>query len=172
MGIFEVLVALVIVSFGVLGMTGLQLAGMKQSTSGFNRSKALMLTENMATRMRLNRDAARAQSYKDFDSTAEVCTAKPDPYCQAYDGGDAQSCSAAQLAAFDMYSVACGDYGTISANAGVFGLLPSGSKLEVSCNDTPCVDDSSYTIRVSWTEGGNASSDSQGARTVQMRLLP
>ena len=54
LGIIEVLVALVVVSFGVLGMASLQLTGMKHSSSGFNRSKALLFAENMATRMRIN----------------------------------------------------------------------------------------------------------------------
>ena len=42
-GIIEVLVALVVVSLGVLGMANLQLTGIKHSNSGYNRAKALMV---------------------------------------------------------------------------------------------------------------------------------
>ena len=173
LGIIEVLVAMVIISFGVLGMAGLQLSGMKQSSSGFNRTKALALTENMATRMRVNRSAVQAQLYKDFDSSTVNCEVRPDPYCQTYQGGIAQRCDIEQLADFDMFSVACGDFGKASANAGVSGLLPGGSTLQVSCDDATCVSDSSYTIVVSWPEGKNSSSDEDPEmRQVQMRLRP
>lgn len=173
LGIIEVLVALVVVSFGVLGMAGLQLSGMKQSTSAFNRTKALTLTENLATRMRINREAARSQLYNNFDSSAIDCASKPDPYCQAHPGGNAQSCDIAELAAFDLYSVACGDFGNDSANAGIAGLLPAGSVMQVSCDDASCVANSSYTISASWPEGRNSSSDDDfETRQVQMRLRP
>ena len=52
LGLIEVLIALVIVSFGVLGMAGLQLTGMKHSAGGLERSKALLFAENIAARMR------------------------------------------------------------------------------------------------------------------------
>ena len=51
-GIIEVLIALVVVSLGVLGMASLQLTGMKHSSSGYNRSMAVLFAENMASRMR------------------------------------------------------------------------------------------------------------------------
>ena len=173
LGVIEVLVALVVISFGVLGMTGLQLTGMKQSASGLSRAKALLLSENMATRMRINRDAARAQSYNSFDSRLVDCSIKPDPYCQAHQAGSAQSCNTAELAVFDMYSVACGDFGSTGTNAGVAGMLPVGAAMLVSCDDAVCTTDSSYTISVSWPESLNASNDaSQADRQVQLRMRP
>jgi len=51
-GIIEVLVALLVVSVGVLGVAGLQLAGLQNSAGSLNRAKALLLAENMSTRMR------------------------------------------------------------------------------------------------------------------------
>ncbi|MFK7892059.1 MAG: type IV pilus modification protein PilV [Granulosicoccus sp.] len=172
LGIVEVLVALVIVSFGVLGMAGLQLTGLKHSTSGFNRSKALMLADGMATRMRINRDAARAQAYNNYDSALLNCFEKPDPYCQATVSASAQACDSLELASFDRYTLACGDYGSTAANAGVAGLLPAGSSMKVSCVDTVCVPESTYRITVSWPERANASDDDQQMRQVQMRLRP
>ena len=172
LGIIEVLVALVIVSFGVLGMAGLQLTGMKHSTNGFNRSKALMLTENLATRMRINRTGVLAGHYIGTrDGTS--CATRPVPYCQAFAGTDAQSCTVEQLAQFDLFSVACGDWGTGGANAGVAGMLPPGAQLDVTCNEAVCTPTSTYTLSVSWTENENASSDEDPVtRRVQMRLRP
>lgn len=174
-GVIEVLVALIIVSFGVLGMAGLQLTGIKHSTNSFNRSKALMHAENMATRMRINRAGTLSQAYAGFDSstTASFCDVKPDPYCQATKGVDAQSCSIAELADFDMYSVACGDWGSSGSNAGVHGTLPPDAKLEIICNDAVCSDTSTYTLMVSWPEPRTASSTAApDIRVVQMRLRP
>ena len=54
LGIIEVLVALVVVSLGVLGVAGLQLTGMKHSAGSLYRAQALSLAEDMAERMRLN----------------------------------------------------------------------------------------------------------------------
>lgn len=174
-GLIEVLVALVIVSFGVLGMAGLQLTGMKHGTNGFTRSKALILTENMATRMRINTTGVLNGAYAGFDSSADanLCQTRPVPYCQAVKGVDAQSCTSDELAEFDMFSVACGDWGPDGANAGVQGMLPEGSKLEIVCDDAPCVITSTYTLTVSWPEGQTASSEEADViKRVQMRLRP
>ncbi len=174
-GIIEVLVALVVVSFGVLGIAGLQLTGMKHSTNGFNRSKALMLTENMATRMRINRAGVLNQSYSGFDSSSDAnyCNTKPTPYCQASENVAAQACSVDELAEFDKFSVACGDWGPSGANGGVKGMLPPGAKLEIVCNDATCSDTSTYTLSVSWPEAKTASSEEDSETSqVQVRLRP
>lgn len=175
LGIIEILVALVVVSFGVLGMAGLQLTGMKHSTNGFNRSKALMLTENMATRMRINLTGVLNRSYDGFDSSTDAafCSTKPSPYCQAYQGVAAEACTVDELAAFDLFSVACGDWGPNGSNGGVTGMLPDGASLQVSCDDAPCTDTSTYTLSVSWPEKQTVSSEEAAVtRRVQMRLRP
>lgn len=174
-GIIEVLVALVVVSFGVLGMAGLQLTGMKHSNNGFIRSKALILTENIATRMRINAQGVANGSYAGFDSGADAnyCNVKPVPYCQASKGAAAQSCSVDELAAFDLFSVSCGDWGSDGASGGVNDQLPSGARLEVVCDEDPCEDTSTYTLSVSWPENRTVrSEDEQAVRRVQMRLRP
>ena len=174
-GLIEVLVALVVVSLGVLGMAGLQLTGMKHSTNGFNRSKALILTENMATRMRINTTGVLNGSYAGFDSSkdADLCQVKPVPYCQASRDVDAQSCTVDELAEFDKFSVACGDWGPDGATAGVQGMLPTGAKLEIVCDDMPCAVTSTYTLSVSWPESQTATSvEEDVSKRVQMRLRP
>jgi len=181
LGIIEVLVALVVVSFGVLGMASLQLTGMKHSTGGYNRSKALMFTENMATRMRVNSTGVEQARYATFDSDTLNCDIPPDPYCQAtLVGGEVLSCDAGQLAAFDFFSVACGDVGKSAAEDGVKRKLRDG-RLTVDCNSPVCSEESTYTITVSWSEGRSTIDKSKPAagnldesttRRVQMRLRP
>jgi len=173
LGIIEVLVALVVVSFGVLGMASMQLTGMKHSSGGFNRSKALLFAQSMATRIRINTVAADSQKYAGFDSASLNCDAPPTPYCQTRSGGGATPmCTTDELAAFDQFSVSCGDFGSDGADTGVIGSLPNGS-LTVTCLATPCTSDSAYQVNVSWTEGrSRTNSDELVTRRVQVRLRP
>ena len=180
LGLLEVLVALVVVSFGVLGMAGLQLTGMKHSSGGFNRTRALLLAENMATRLRINTpDEALAEVhavYDGFDSGEDAgafCAVPPRPYCQASAAGPASRCAPAELAAFDLWSVACGDRGDDAAGSRIDEALPSG-RLAVSCDTSPCRVDSTWTIAVEWREGSGVSADPDDVetRSVRMRLRP
>lgn len=182
LGLIEVLVALVVVSFGVLGMAGLQLTGMKHSSGGFNRSKALLFAENMATRMRINPPDGIALPWESYDSAdvgASYCATKPAPYCQASAGVAAERCDTVELAAFDVWSVVCGDWGTDAAGEGVRDALPEGA-LRIGCDATPCPADAAYTITVEWNEGSARSGapgvepdpDAVDLRRVQMRLRP
>ena len=171
-GLVEVLVALVVVSFGVLGMASLQLTGMKHSSGGFNRSKALLYAQSMASQMRVNEAGAKAGFYSNVDSAGMVCTNPPVPYCQTRPGVAATaSCTLEELAVFDAFTVACGDVGTNGAEEGVVGTLPNGS-LTVTCT-APCLPNSAHTITVSWTEGrSRTATDELITRRVQVKLKP
>jgi len=185
-GLIEVLIALVLVSLGVLGVAGLQLTGMQHSTGGFNRAKALLYAEDMAARMRLNRQAfsdASGYPYDGHDSSvAGYCAAFVGPVCDARSGLDAERCDAAQLAAFDLFSVSCGVVGSDGAGGGASGVagrgalrgqnLPGGV-LRIDC-DGACTPTSSWTISVSWSEGNAVTRDvdADDERRVQVRLRP
>jgi len=54
----EVMVALVILSVGLLGLAGLQARGLSSSTDASLRSQATLYIYDMAERMRTNREAA------------------------------------------------------------------------------------------------------------------
>jgi type IV pilus assembly protein PilV len=59
LSMIEVLVAVVIISLGLLGMAGLQASGMRTSQSAFYRAQAAQFTNDMAERMRANLGDAR-----------------------------------------------------------------------------------------------------------------
>jgi type IV pilus assembly protein PilV len=59
----EVLVAVIILSVGLLGLAGLQARGMRNSHDAYLRSQAAMLAYDISDRMRANRDAALAGAY-------------------------------------------------------------------------------------------------------------
>ncbi len=53
--LFEVLIAVVILSIGLLGLASLQAAGMRNNNSAYMRSQASVLAYDMADRIRANR---------------------------------------------------------------------------------------------------------------------
>ena len=173
-GIIEVLIALVVVSLGVLGMASLQLTGMKHSSSGYNRSMAVLFAENMASRMRSNAEGVKDQDYAGLSTTNLSCAAAPPaPFCQATVNSDAEICTPAEMAEFDFYSIACG---TITADGtpkdGVTDLLNGGSLL-IQCDDATCEENSGYTITINWNEGRTTTKDEQvDSKRVQVRFNP
>ena len=169
-GILEVLIALVVISLGVLGMAGLQLTGLKHSTNGFNRTKAVMIADEMATRMWINRTGILDGSYDNFDSQDLNCAVRPTTFCQPFGINEAQRCDSDELATFDKFIVACGDWGAGGARGGVVDLLPNDARLQVSC-DEPCSEGSSYTVTVTWPERSNASSETTDRTSRVQKIL-
>jgi type IV pilus assembly protein PilV len=65
--LLEVLVAIVVLSIGLLGLAGLQASGMRVGQSSIHRSQAAQLAYDMVDRMRAN--VANAASYDDAVTT-------------------------------------------------------------------------------------------------------
>jgi len=75
--LLEVLVAFFVLSFGLLGLSGMQMTALKNNQSALQRSQATMLAYFMMDSMRANRAAAIAGSYNlgTASSNTPVCTA-------------------------------------------------------------------------------------------------
>ena len=67
MTLVETLVALVILSIGLLGLAALQTTSLQFNTSAYYRTQATALAYDFADRMRANRQAALANQYN-FDA--------------------------------------------------------------------------------------------------------
>lgn len=61
--LIEVLVALFVVSVGLLGLAGMKTASMQATYGSYNRAQAINLAYAVIDRMRANRDAALAGAY-------------------------------------------------------------------------------------------------------------
>lgn len=61
--LLEVLVAIVVLSVGLLGLAGLQVVGLQSNYSSYLRSQASILSYDIADAMRANRAAALGGSY-------------------------------------------------------------------------------------------------------------
>lgn len=174
-GMLEVLVALVLVSVGLLGMASLQLNGMKVAKGSFSRSQAVLFVENMVTRMRSNPTGVTAGLYNNRSSVGISCNAKPDPYCSAYPGSPSitPTCSTpANVATNDMFAIACGDWtGSGSANGMSDQLL--NSIITIDCDDATCDPTSTYTIKLTWSEVEIINGvDSEQNKQVTVKVLP
>ena len=69
--LIEALVALVVLSIGLLGVAALQLASLQANYGASQRTQATFLAQDIVDRMRANRDAAVAGDYDiDFGDAA------------------------------------------------------------------------------------------------------
>lgn len=101
--LIEVLVALLVLSLGLLGLAGLQLTSMKYNTDAYTRTQSTLFAYDILDRMRAN-PAGRANG--DYDaSTQAAADAKVSNYdsCKATTCKCAGSpeCSASNLALYD-----------------------------------------------------------------------
>lgn len=129
--LIEVLVSLLILSFGLLGLAGLQISGLKSSQMGFIRTQAAQLAYDMGDRMRANSGAATAGTYVGNTSS------------QGYPGAGSTSCvgkdnpcTSSELVDFDKGQWKSG-----------ITLLPGGSGDVTASGDN-------FTITVCWDQSG------------------
>lgn len=79
--LIEVLVAIVIFSFGMLGLAGLQTRLMTYSQSSLMRSQAMALTDDVLDRMRVDRQNAVSGNWNtNLDDTAASVPTGTSPY--------------------------------------------------------------------------------------------
>lgn len=77
MTLIEILVAIVVLSVGLLGLAGLQLKGLQVNQGSTYRSQAAILVEDIADRMRADRAAAIGGSYTTLASAKTAPSGAP-----------------------------------------------------------------------------------------------
>lgn len=182
-GLVEALIALVVISIGLLGVAGLQAYGAGYNTVAAARSIGAFHALSMMDLMRANicgvistqSPNAPAQCPTlvgdDFfyDQTSSQnplpggFRAITDPGAGNYCETPGTACSNQQQAAADLWQVA----------QAVANDLPGGS-LTVACNDAPCTNASTYTITVTWLEKQivrDAQGDIRSAHADQQSLV-
>jgi type IV pilus assembly protein PilV len=132
--LIEVLIALVILSVGLLGIAAMVSVSLKSKDSSYSHTQALALSSAILDRMRANLDTATAQGY-DTPSYGSYPSGAP--------GGDncsshTDDCTAAQIAAVDVKDWQAEIAATLppfSASvpaAGSIGTVPVGGMTQVS----------------------------------------
>lgn len=146
----EALVALVVMSIGMLGIAALYVESLRSGTSALLRSQAVALASDMADRIRANPTAGTgyAKGVDDNGTVTAACT------------GSTGTCTVAQMASTDIAQWAqLLDDRQDDPTKGPLGL-PSGRGTVVVTNATPRV----YTITVSWTESGQTAASTYALR--------
>lgn len=169
--LIEVLVTVVISSIGLMGLVALQLQAIQATTDSGNRSQAIWLFNDIANRIHANE--VSSSSY--LTTAPYVCGAAPTA-CSTYNNGTAittaNNCSSAQVAAWDLFEVACGS----PKNNGFFGnavtYLPSAT-LTISCADgnAACPNGDPLLIQFRWRAKSDAESITGTARTANSGVL-
>jgi type IV pilus assembly protein PilV len=126
-GLIESLVALIVISVGMIGIAALYGQGLRASGTALYRTIAVNLASDMADRIRANRRG-----------NASYGGAAADGNCDADDDND---CSPATMAAHDLFVW----------QAAVAAQLPNGVGAVQFTGTTP----PTYTISVDWTEPGD-----------------
>lgn len=142
--LMEVLVALAVLSIGLLGMAGMQLFSLKSSHDAYMRTQATLFAYDLIDKMRANRDEALSGSY---DSALNAIPA-PVPNCRT------ANCNATQLASYELAEWKCGlgiYAGNVSCAAPLNAtpILPNGDG-RVDRNGNV------FTITITWDERNNA----------------
>lgn len=164
--LIEVLIAVVILSIGLLGLAGLQTLALRQNNSSQGRSHAVELINDLADRMRANKVGVDAGNYPDVNLIPPAVLAPPAFDCMTVFAGTSSgtSCNAAEMATYDLFA-----WQTAVAQA-----LPLGqSQLQCTDNADPgftdpdlnqinntdtdgvaCTVGSSFLITITWDDNG------------------
>jgi type IV pilus assembly protein PilV len=140
--LLEVLVAVLILSVGLLGIAGLQVTGLRYASAANMQYVASLQVLDMAERMRANMAGVSAGAYNSISGTGS------DPGCIS------SSCTASQMAATDAYQ-----WNTANAR-----VLPSGT-------GTVTRNGSLFTINISWNESSGLGTAPQ-ARSISVTFQP
>ena len=166
--LIEVLVTLIILSVGLLGLAGLQANAKRSSHQAHQRTMATQLVDGMIERIRANPSAA-----------ADYHTGRSSPLGDGARGDDAptpdcsknSTCSAAQLATYDLWSweqaidgaTITGDIGGVSTKEG--GLIAPAGCI-VFAADTGKTNTGQLSVILSWQGLSEISDAVQAGATV------
>jgi len=159
MTLVEVMIALVILSVGLLGLAGLQVQGLRGTSGSNSRVQAIFIISDMAERMHANpTEVSTGFSYQNVNITASNCGAAPTS-CN----GNGSNCSPTQLATHDNFEVCQ----TMATN------LPPGSTLTVKCiNGAGCIANDLHTLVLSWNQVQDASIAGIRTQSITMQIQP
>jgi len=127
----EILIAVLVTSFGLLGLAGLTVTGLNSNHGSYLRSIATQQAYDMTDRMRANMAGVMNSNYD-----AITATIPTDPGCIT------SGCSSSQMATYDWFR-----WNTDNA-----ALLPSGQGTVTRSVNI-------FTVTVSWDEGRSGTTD-------------
>lgn len=176
----EVLVAAFIIGFALLGISALQMKAMQYSTNAEFRAKASDIAWALADRIRANLPAGDLTTDSGNEYIENVIATCPINWvgaiCAMEPGATSTAgvsqCTAAEMAAYDMFQMTCDD------DLGAAEVLPGGA-LTVSCIDKdgdavtdPCDPDSELRIQITWETRSETLDTGDNEDFIIMRVIP
>jgi type IV pilus assembly protein PilV len=146
--LIEMLVALVVLSVGMLGVAGLFVISLRSGNSAISRMHAINLASDMGDRIRANRRAGAAYAAAGADNT---CT-----------GAAAIVCNPQLMAADDVFQwqnqIARVFPGGTATGTIAYAAAPSSTQ------------PSTYTITITWNEQAQAAAENSSAQSYVMQV--
>lgn len=188
--LMEVLVALLILSVGLLGLVGMQVSGLRGVSNATDYTLASLALNDLAERMRSNPVGLAVGNFTTYNFATADCVKPtlPNPYCITTRTTAAGSCTPSEMAVSELYSWYCGDSVGTGVSTSLPGFLlpdPVGPPIIppiIQCDDADttdtiaCSPGSAHILTLSWSalnerRDSNAS-DTAEVLTVSMRVLP
>lgn len=137
--LIEAMIALVIMSIGILGIAGMQVLSLQQNRGALFRAEAPQLANDLMDRLRVNTDITYSALADADPTSAQSC--------------NQNSCTPTQMAAFDIAQWKCsissidsaGDTLSICDTYGITGSLPLGA-------GTVAIVNGIYEVTVEWSD--------------------
>ncbi len=170
--LLEVLISVLVISVGLLGLGGLQLYALKGSNDAHFRTTASLLAADLGDRIRINPEGVALGKYvlTESDSTS-ICNDKPDGTSIKRCTG-ANTCSATELASFDLFQIACGVKNGSNQSLGMKNLLPSAT-LSINCGTASCNSGIEHIITFKWVQTNSRGvSDASNVRSLTWSIIP
>jgi type IV pilus assembly protein PilV len=99
--LLEILIAILVLSIGLLGLAGLQAASFRYNTDSYLRTQATLLAYDMMDRMRANPAAVSAGNYDVANAAAATAAVSAYESCSTC-ACQTSSCSTADLVKYDL----------------------------------------------------------------------
>jgi len=167
----EILVAIVVISLGLLGLAGLQAASLRNNQVAYFRSIASQQAYDMMDRMRANLAGVRAGNYNDLQGAlGSIWSTNPNlvPVCIV--GGVPATCTAAQLATEDYRQWRAMSNRLLPNGGGTVCLANPATGACATANSSAAYNPEwPYVITVTWSEKTEAGT---GTQTFVTRFRP
>lgn len=150
-GMIEVLVALLVMSIGVLGYAGLQLRALSSANQSHFRTQAMAVAQGVVERIGVNQDAQA--TYINAASWGQGAMTRAQP--GGWDTCTTAACTSAQMATWDI----------LQSRWLAWTLLPNGHVSTASCGQLVCV-------VVAWNDATTVACDPSTDDCVTMEVLP
>lgn len=139
--LIEVLISVLLFGISVMGYSSLQTRSMQESLDNQQRSIALWRAHGLIDRMSANNSDDAIAQYSAAMGDFDECSDAPPANCAEVNGA-AESCSATDLADYDVWSAFCGVDGGTSSQLIDFSV-------GLAC-DAACASGVDMTITVNW----------------------